>query len=429
MKTEIRKETLDCGAVLLVEPLPHLLTTSIGFTIAYGSRCEPENMYGAAHFIEHMIFKGTPGMGPRDLALAIESVGGSIGAAASEEKTYCYARVLPEHLGIAVDIISDMFCRSTFPLNEFDLEKEVILEEIKAHEDTPEELVLDQHLEDIYGNSGLGHSILGEESTINNITRDSLFDLYKKIYRPSHAIISVAGNTGDIDIASLINKALSPDGGQPCHVLESPPSPPDFTTKIRLRNRDTHQTQLCLGAPGVEYHNEKRYVYTLLDVILSGGMSSRLFQEIRERRGLVYDISSMNTCFIDSGFFTIMAGTRPENLIDVLSATTDELLKVKDGDVSEQELDRVKEMLRVSISMSFESVTSRMMKLARSQIYYGRPVTDEEIFDSISAVTVEDITIAANEIFRPGTFVFSALGPFENPADTESRIIDILDRY
>ncbi|MFA6451764.1 MAG: pitrilysin family protein, partial [bacterium] len=282
METKVTREIIRGGTVVLTEELPHLLTASVGFWINFGSRAEEEAQYGASHFIEHMLFKGTERMGPRDLALAIESVGGSIGAAASEEKTYCNARVLPEHLPIAVSIISDMFGRSQFPDAEFAREKEVVLEEIKAHEDTPEDLIYDLFLEDIYGREGLGHNPLGYEDTIKAMTRDDLFALYRRYYRPAHLIVSVAGNLGGMNIPELVARELEPCVEPACNILGHKASISDFTPKIKLRKKDTGQVQFCLGAPGVPFDSPDRFIYMALDVILSGGMSSRLFQEVRE---------------------------------------------------------------------------------------------------------------------------------------------------
>jgi predicted Zn-dependent peptidase len=428
MKNECTRKTLDCGTVVLTEPMPHLFTACIGFWINFGSRNEPEDMYGAAHFIEHMLFKGTAKMGPRDLAIAIESLGGSIGAAASEEKTYSYARAMPEHMPVALDILSDMFFRSEFPEHEFKLEKEVVLEEIKGHDDVPEEVAFDDFLEDIYGLPGLGHSVLGYEKTVRELTRDKLYALYKKFYRPAHLIVTVAGNIGDMDVAGMIENALGTAAEERCDVMKPAQATSNFAHRVALNKRKTAQVHFTLGAPGVKYGDPAHYVYTLLDVILSGGMSSRLFQEVRERRGLVYDISTMNSCFTDTGFFSVNASTRLENLLEVVTVTAQELRKVKDGDITQEELSRVKEQLRVSIAMSFESVSTRMSKLARSEIYYGRMLSDEEIFDMITSITLDDLSKAANDLFKGPHFVFSALGPFtaKKSKDLEKRISEIV---
>jgi len=429
MKTAVTRERLDGGTTLLVEPLPHLMTAAVGFFIKFGSRAEEEHQYGAAHFIEHLLFKGTATKDPREIALAIESVGGSMGAAASEERTYCAARVLPEHIPLAVSIISDMFFRSVFPEHEFECEKNVVLEEIKAHEDTPEDLIFDLFMEDVFGRSGLGHNILGYEENIRNITRDALFDMYRAYYRPAHLIVTVAGNIGDNDIPALLTSSMEQCDEPPCKILDFAPSTHDFTSRVFVRRKDTEQVQFCLGMPSVRFGDERRFTYKLLSMILSGGMSSRLFQEVRERRGLVYDIVSSNSCFTDCGFFSISAGMRPEKLYEVLTVTMAELKKIKNGDIDADELERMKEKLRVYVSMSSESVTSRMMDLADCEIYYGRNMSDEEFLDKIRLVTLDDLVRAADDAFQPDRIVFSALGPFKKNQlrSAEENVAEILN--
>jgi len=413
MNNEIEKTIIDGGAVTLVERMPSMHTASVGFWVAFGSRYEPEGDYGSAHFIEHMLFKGTRSMGPRELAMAVEDVGGSIGASASEERTRLYARALPEHIPLVIDIMADMFRRSVFPADEFDREREVVLEEIKGHDDTPEEIVTDNFIQDIYGLEGLGHSILGYEADIAGMTRDKLFELYEKFYRPAHLVVSAAGNLGGLDIPALVAKAIEPCSLPPCKALVSPQSEPDFSTKAVIRRKDIQQTHFCLGFPGAPYKSPDRYKYMLLDMILSGGMSSRLFYEVRELRGLVYDIMTSNSSFSDTGFFYVSASTRPDNLAEVLDVTISELNKVTSGQVSLQELDRVKSQLKVSITMSMESVGGRMSKLAQSEIFYGRNVADEEILEKILEVKPEDVCELAAEVFRADRAVFSGLGPYK----------------
>ncbi len=429
MKTTVTRERLDGGTTLLIESLPHLMTAAVGFFIKFGSRAEEASHYGAAHFIEHLLFKGTATKNPCDIALAIESVGGSIGAAASEERTYCAARVLPEHIPVAISIISDMFFRSVFPEHEFECEKNVVLEEIKAHEDTPEDLIFDLFMEDVFGRPGLGHNILGYEENIKSITRGALYDMYRRYYRSAHLVVAVAGNIGDNDVPKLVSSSLEMCTESLCGILDFDQSVPVFSPRVILHRKDTEQVQICLGMPGVRFSDKNRFAYKLLSMILSGGMSSRLFQEVRERRGLVYDIASSNSCFTDCGFFSISAGMRPERLYDVINVTVNELAKIKNGDVSADELERMKEKLRVSVVMSFDSVASRMMDLADCEAYYGRIMTDEEFIENIKSVTLDDLANAANDSFRPDRLVFSALGPFKKNQleSVKKRIAEMLN--
>lgn len=430
MQNTFNRYTLDCGATVLTEHLPHSRTVSAGVWLGYGSRLEEPGFYGAAHFIEHMLFKGTPGKSPKDIALAFESVGGSFNASASKENTNIFARMLADHLPLAVNLLCDMACASTFPGDEFDREKLVVLEEIWAHMDEPEEVAYDIFKETIYGSDGVGHPILGTEETVRGMTRDDLYGLYRKYYRPAHFVIAVAGNLESFDVPALVNDALGADDGPPCAVLTGEPGESDFTPRIRLEPRDTHQVHFFMGMPGVPYRSPDRYVYAILDMILSGGMSSRLFQEVREKRGLVYDIASENTCYSDKGLFSVYAATSIDNLGEVVSVTCEELRKVRDGDITGEEVQRVKEQLRAYMLMSLESVNSRMMKLARCELYYGRDLSDEEILDMITSVNLDDIARVAGEILRRDHIVFSALGPFsdKNRPEISARIGEILEK-
>ncbi len=430
MNNNFSRYTLECGATVLTEHLPHARTVSVGVWLGYGSRLEEKKYHGAAHFIEHMLFKGTPGKTPRDLALAFESVGGSFNASASKENTNLYARMLSDHLPLAINLLCDMASKSTFPSEEFDREKLVVLEEILAHLDEPEEVAYDIFIDTIYGNNGIGHPILGTEETVRNLTRDGLYELYRKYYRPSHLVVAVAGNIESYNVPALVADALKADDRPSCNVLGSTHESPDFSFRTRLVARDTHQVYFYLGMPGVPYKSSDRYVYAILDMILSGGMSSRLFQEVREKRGLVYDIASENTSYSDTGFFNIYAATSRSNIEEVLEVTTDELCKVRDGDIAEHELRRVKQQLRAYMLMSLESVNSRMMKLARCELYYGRNLSDEEILDMITGVTLDDIVRIARSILNRDNMVFSALGPFDKKdgAKLESVIAGILEK-
>ncbi len=433
MTNTFERHTLSNGTVLLTENLPYMRTVSIGLWVRYGSRFDPAGQRGAAHFIEHMLFKGIPGMSPRDIAIQFEQVGGSFNASASKETTHIYAKMLSGHLPLAIDMLMGMALDSDFPAHEFDREKEVVLEEIRGRNDSPEEIAYDQFITDIYGDSGLGYSILGDEATIEPITRDGLFDLYRSVYTSEAVQVSITGNFGQFDVPALVEKAIATHShthSGKTHLIDD--SRPVFTGKVNLVNHKAHQAQLFLGFPGVPYASPRRYEYAALDMILSGGMSSRLFQEVRELRGLVYDISTENSSYSDSGYFAAYASVRPSNMIEVLSITVDELIKVRGGAVTADELDRVKEQLCANMIMSLESVTSRMTKLARCEFYFGRNLSDSEILDGIRKVTLDDIVEISRETFRGDRAVLSALGPFgrggEKQEDITARMLDVIAR-
>ena len=417
------KIVLDNGITLLIERIPYLSTVAIGYWMNFGSREEEPPMQGSTHYIEHMMFKGTPRHSPSDIAHEIEYAGGGINALTGKELTCCYVRILPDNLPIAIDILSDIYFSSVFPQEEFIREKQVILEEIKDVEDTPEDLVYDLFHEDTFGKDGLGHPVLGCEETVNGITRDALYQIYRDQYKPCNLIVAVAGNPENHDLPALIlNSCRLSVVSSKIKPTTYNLQPTTYNTGIRLHDRTIEKTHFIMGTEGVPYDHKDRFVYGVLDIILSGGMSSRLFQEVREKRGLVYDIGTENVHYRDTGIFSLSASTRPANLDEVLKVTTAELKKIKEGIVSEDETTRVKNQLRASIAMSLESVTSRMMKIARSEMYYERDIPDEEIMEMVRRVSINDLVRIANEIFLPNRFMFTTLGPM--PDGDGSRLTD-----
>jgi predicted Zn-dependent peptidase len=415
MKTDFQKFELDNGVTVLCENMPAMFTVAVGCWIKSGSRSEIPANHGGYHFIEHMAFKGTEKRSARQIAIEVESVGAHMNAMTGKEITCYYAKALSEDLPMTVDVLTDMVFCSTFVEDEFTREQQVILEEIKNRDDTPEDFIFDQFLEDRMGRGGLGHGVLGYEDTVGAMTRDMLFDLYRNAYRPNNLIVSIAGNLNGNHPETLVRDVLSQIPSLPRN-SGAPGAEPDvseFLRNVVVYNRDIEQAHFVIGTPGIPYHHDDRFVYALLDIMLSGGMSSRLFQEVREKLGLVYDIQTTNECYSDAGFFSISASTRPANLRTVLEVTAAELAKLRSGDLRETELKRVKQQLRSSMAMSFESVASRMMKIARSEIYFGRNVSDEEVMDQVQSITLEDLQRASRSLFAPGNFAGSFLGPFD----------------
>jgi predicted Zn-dependent peptidase len=420
MKTDFEKSVLPSGITVLCEHLPAMHSVGVGWWFATGARFEPSDaLLGGFHYIEHMLFKGTPRRTARGIAIEVENVGAQLNALTGKEIMCFYGRALAEDLPLILDVLADMVFNSTFEPDEFDREKQVILEEIKNRDDTPEDFIFDQYLEDRCGRGGLGHSVLGYEEGIAALTRDDLYNLYRKEFKPDRLILAVAGNLNGNSAERLASDAIARLGGLPENGAAPPPPSPaaPFHRDIRIYNRKIEQTHFVIGVPGIPFHHDDRYVIALLDVLLSGGMSSRLFQEVREKLGLVYDIQTGSECYRDAGFFTVSAATRPENLRQVLEVTARELEKVRSGDVRETELRRAKQQFRAGMAMSFESVTSRMMKIARSEVYFGRDLSDDEIMDEIQGVTLDDVQRAANSMLRPGAFAASLLGPFRKKAD------------
>lgn len=427
MSEVFNRYALDNGTVVLTEHMPWSRTVGVGLWVDYGSRFETPDRQGAAHMIEHMLFKGTEKMNPMDIAVAFESVGASFNASASKESTNIYARTLDEHLPMAIRILSDMTLRSVFPAGEFELEKQVILEEIKGHNDVPEDVCHDMFYRDMFRDHGLGHPILGTEDTVGGMTRDTLYELYREVYRPARIVVAAAGNLERYDMPALISEAL---GDCPPIQREERFAPEPIKPLINLVSRDSQQTQVYIGMPGVAFDHPDRYALNALDMILSGGMSSRLFQEVREKRGLVYDIATDSISYRDCGAFYMYAGMKLESLSEVLDISFRELLAVRSGKVSAEELQRVKEQFRAALIMSRESATSRMSRLARNELYYGRFVPDDEYIERFCSVELDDIVAVAEKVLRPSPVVFTALGPFDDKisAEIEQKALDVLGK-
>ena len=428
MKNRLQTHTLDNGVIVLAEHLPAMHTVAMGCWLTAGSRHEATGRQGGFHFIEHMVFKGTRRRTARDIAIDVESVGGHMNAVTGKELTCYYAKALSENLPLLADVLTDMFFCSVFDPEEYAREQQVILEEIKSRDDTPEDFIFDQFLEDRCGRTGLGHSVLGYEDTVGGTDRDALYGMYRNAYRPERLIVSVAGNLDGQDACDVVRRALDGIQDLPGNNGAGPASGDtgDFRTDVRIYSRDIEQTHFVLGVTGIPYNHDDRYVYAVLDMLLSGGMSSRLFQEVREKRGLVYDIQSGSECYTDRGYFTISASTRPANLREVLEVTAGELKSLMCGEASADEVDRVKRQLRANMAMSFENVSGRMMKIARSRIYFGRQVPDEEILEQVSGVSLDDVQRAANTLFAPGRFAASILGPYPDDKHT-STVTDLVN--
>lgn len=433
-KPRFEKIELPGGVTVLCEHLPAVQTVSLGLWLRAGSRDEPDGLQGACHYIEHMLFKGTKRRSARDIAIHSESVGALMNAMTGKEITCFYAKSLSEDLPLMVDILSDMFFGSVFDPAEFDREKQVILEEIKNMNDDPEDSVFEQFIEDCCGRAGLGHCVLGYEDTVGSFTRDKLYELYKSSYTPRGLLVAVAGNLNGADVPKLVTDALArfPKRGSKKKTHLERTKPGAFQRGVRVYNRNIEQANFVVGVPGIPYDHDDRYIYSLLDVLLSGGMSSRLFQEVREKRGLVYDIATGNETYCDAGFFTISAGTRPANLREVLAITAAELVKIRNGEITNEELARVRQQFRAGMAMSFENPSGRMMKISRSEIYFGRELPDAEIMEQVLAVTSEDIARVASNIAKNGNFSASVLGPFKSKTkinEVKSLLEDVLNNF
>ncbi|MBI5418373.1 insulinase family protein [Candidatus Poribacteria bacterium] len=403
----IEKKILPNGLRVILEDLPYLRSVSIGIWILTGSVHENETNSGISHFLEHMLFKGTEKRTAKQIAEELDSVGGELQAFTSREFTCYTAKVLDNHLPLALDVLHDMVVNSTFPPVEIEKEKGVVLEEISMHEDSPQELVHDLFNAAIWKNHSLGLSILGPEKNIKNFNRDKLMDFHKKNYCGNNIIITVAGNIDKDDLFKKIENYFS---SIPNNCIDTNDTIPDIHTGVFIHKKKLEQIHFCMGTSGLNFSHPNRYTLYLLNSILGGSMSSRLFQSVRENHGLVYNIYSYQSSYREAGLFSIYAGTKETNFEKVIKIIFDELKNLKTDFVSEKELTNTKEQLKGGITLNLESTESRMGHLAKSEIYFKHHISLDEIFNNIDSVKRENILTLAKELFKADNIAMVIIG-------------------
>jgi len=414
--------TMDNNAQILTETVPHVRSVSIGFFVDTGSRYESPDINGSSHFIEHLMFKGTGRRSAKDIAEELDAVGGQLNAFTTKEYTCYYARVLDEHFDLAVDLLGDMLFASKFDPVDIDRERNVILEEIKMYEDAPDELVHDIFASSIWRGHSLGQTIIGTADVINGLTREELFNYYKNNYNPGRMIVAVAGNISHDAVMKKLRPLFENKEGKarPRQV-----NTPVTQRHIVCRSKDTEQVHLCVGAPGLKIDHENIYVMQIINTILGGGLSSRLFQEIREQRGLVYSVYSYHSSYHDTGLFGIYAGLSKQNVNEVLDLIFKQVRDIQVNGVKKEELYRAKEQLKGSLFLSLENVNTRMSRLGKSQLYLGKVFSPEEIVNKVNRVTISDIQELAKEVLDPNGFSLASIGPWDDCGSLE-RTIDNL---
>jgi predicted Zn-dependent peptidase len=404
----IQREVFPNGLTVLTERMDHIRSVSMGIWVKSGSRHEDPHVNGISHFVEHMVFKGTSNRTAEQIARQVDSIGGNMDAFTGKE-TICFnIKVLDEHLPIAVDVLSDMVLHPVFDGKEIVRERGVILEEIKMDEDNPDYLVHEIFTQNFFKDHPLGKPILGTKETVRRFDQASTVAYYGHKFSPGNLIISAAGNLQHEDFVELLRQrfAALPRGSNGWH-----DTPPKINSRIILRNKKAlEQVQICVGVPSYSISHDRRYVMYVLNTLLGGGMSSRLFQNVREKQGLVYSIFSELNPFRDTGLLSVYAGTSRESAPKVVRSIVSELRQLKETPIAEEELKRAKDQLKGSLMLSLESSTARMSNLARQEMYYDRFVSMDEIIQRIQAVTQEDLLRSANELFRPEVIAVTVLG-------------------
>ncbi len=412
------KTTLPNGVRVVTGPMTGVRSASLIFYYNVGSRMEPDPIAGVSHFLEHMVFKGTEKRpDPMMISEEIESVGGLVNAGTGRESTSYWVKVPSTHFTLAFDVLADMLRNSTFDATELDKERKVIYEEIRSIQDVPEDLVHDLIDEVVWGDDPVGREIAGSEETVGSITRDIMIDFWRRNYGPERLVVAAGGDVRHEDVVKLTEQYFSDlpasNGQDTC--------PPTTVTqaerRVRLLNRPTEQAHLCLGFPALSYMDDRRFVQSTIEAILSSGMSSRLFQEIREKRGLVYSVFGYFRGYEDIGQGVISAGTDLERVQETVAAIVGELKKLRDEPVPAQELENSKTLRKGRLLMSLEDSRSVASWIGSQEATYGDIMTPEEVMERIDAVTVEDVQQLAGEIFRDDRFSLALIGPYKNEAE------------
>ena len=392
----IKKIILPNGIKIISEYMPNTYSATIMLWVDAGSGIEKIELNGISHFIEHMFFKGTSNRSAQDIVQTIENTGGSMNAFTDKESTCCYARVLSDQVPIAVDILLDMIFNSLYAPEDIEIERQVILEEIKMYEDTPDELVHDQFIKSFWNNHPLGQPITGTQISVKKILREDILQFTRDYYTPSNITISIAGNFNEDEIILKISEAVEQIRFTPkVKEIKIPEVTPDYT----VLKKNIEQTHICIGSESISILDDDRYTLALIDVCLGGSMSSRLFQEIREKRGLVYSINTYETIYRPAGVFGIYAGTSPSNVDEVIKLIWNELEKVKAQGFQEDEFERAKTQIKGSLLIGLESTKYRASRNGRSEVYFNRTFSTKEICDAIDEVTQADIIRLSNKMF------------------------------
>ena len=404
----IVRDGLSNGICLLTEAIPHVRSVSLGVWLTCGSRHEDHDHEGIAHLAEHMLFKGTTSRSAQDIAQEVDSIGGQLDAFTAKEYGSYYVKVLDDHLPRAVDLLADLVLRPAFELDDLEREKKVILEEIKMVEDIPDDLVHEAFTESFWPSHPLGRSILGTPESVTGISQDALRDFFNRFYVGGHLVIAAAGSLDHAQVRDLVSSAFTSaaaDAGRPD---SSPPTP---SPALVVRDKDLEQTHLCLGTQSYPQDHEDRFASYVLNTLLGGSMSSRLFQHIREERGLAYSVSSSLIAYHDAGALTVYAGCDTAAAPDVIALVAAELRTVKHEPVPAAELQRAKDHIKGNLVLGLESTTSRMSQLARSEMSFGRQIALSENLSKIDDVTAEDVQRVATECFAEGALAATVLGP------------------
>ncbi len=416
MSEVLRKSVLDNGIRVVTEMVSHVRSVAVGVWVETGSRHEPEPLRGISHFIEHLVFKGTETRSGPEIARAVDSVGGQMDAFTAKEQTCFYVSVLDEHLPLAVDLLTDILLHPRFAQEDMEREKSVIGQEIRMVEDAPDDLIHDLFAERVWPGHPVGRPILGSWDVIQGLTREEILGHFRGEYTPDRITIAVAGHVEHDRVVELFSRPFAGFRRRaPARDTLSPKLVPQFD----VIEKPLEQVHFCVGLPGLAQAHPARYVLAVLNDIIGGSMSSRLFQEIREREGLVYSIYSASLAFKDAGLLFVYAGTDGENFDKVVALTLKELRGIRIPGVTADEVARAKEHLKGSLVLSLESTSSRMNRLAKQELYHGHFITLDEMLAAIDAVSLNQVREMASLLLDGSQLSLVALGPVETRPSRE----------
>ncbi|HVA38703.1 MAG TPA: pitrilysin family protein [Candidatus Dormibacteraeota bacterium] len=404
------KTTLPSGLRIVTEQLSHVRSATIGVWADVGSSAERAEQRGISHLIEHMLFKGTTRRSTREIAETMDGVGAQMNAFTDKEQTCYYARVIDTHVELAIDVLADMYQHPVFEPDDLAREQSVVLEEIKMYDDSPDEMIHDLFIQTMWEGSNLGAPTIGYAETVSAQSPDDLRAYMRERYAPNTTLVAVAGNVEHERIVELVARHFSEFSGS---VTPPVPDVPALRPAQVVRAKDSEQAYLCLGTRGLAMNHDRKYALAMLDTILGGGMSSRLFQEIREKRGLVYSVYTFQQAYRGAGLFGVYAGTSPKNAPECIKVVCEELSSMASRGPTDAELTLAKEHVKGSLTLSLESSSNRMIRLGRDEFSLGRRVDPQEIIESIDAVQREDVTALAHELFATGQLGLCVLGPVD----------------
>ena len=415
----IIRDVFPSGLRLLTESMPDVRSASLGVWLARGSRHEDQSHEGIAHLTEHMLFKGTARRSAQDIAQEVDSIGGQLDAFTAKEYGSYYIKVLDEHLPRAVDLLADLVLRPEFRPGDLEKEKRVVLEEIKMVEDIPDDLVHEVFTATFWPEHPLGRSILGSPDSVTGISQEALRSFFTRTYVSSNFVITAAGHLDHARLRDLIEEAFDPVKVDPDSLDLQPPLP---DPRLVVKDRELEQSHLCLGTYGYPQDHEDRYATYVLNTVLGGSMSSRLFQNVREKRGLAYAVSSGLMSYLDAGVLTVYAGCDPAAVSRVIDLIVSELRTLRRDSVPDSELQRAKDHLKGNLVLGLESTTSRMSQLARSELCFGRQIDLSEHLAAIDGVGADDVQRVAADLFSNGSLGVTVLGPASDGSVSESQL-------